>query len=211
MIEKIAYNLGRNDEEPNISLAVQLCRTEDAEGIKEIAGGLRDKKKQVANDCIKVLYEIGERNPKLIADYVLDFIELLKSKENRLVWGGMTALSAVASLRAKEIYENFDTVFHAYESGSVITRDNSISVFAKLARADKEYERVIFPVLTQHLRTCRPKEVGQHAERAFLCVNKDNAEEFKAVLMQRREDLTDSQKARLDRLLRRIEEGKFDS
>lgn len=209
MIEKIAYNLGRNDEEPNIALAVQLCRTEDAEGIQEIAGGLNDKKRQVANDCIKVLYEIGERNPKLIEDYVPNFIELLKSKDNRLVWGGMTALSSVAPLRSKEIFENFDTVFQAYESGSVITRDNSISAFAKLAKADKEYEEVIFPILTEHLRTCRPKEVGQHAERVFLCVNKDNVEEFKAVLMQRRKDLTDSQKARLDRLLRRIENHKF--
>jgi HEAT repeat protein len=192
-----------------IALAEQLSREEDAEGIKEIVGGLSDKKKQVANDCIKVLYEVGERNPKLIADYVLDFIELLKSKENRLVWGGMTALSTIASLKPKEIYENFDTIFHAYENGSVITRDNSISDFAKLAKADKEYEKVIFPILTEHLRTCRPKEVGQHAERAFICVNKDNAEEFKTVLLQRRDDLTDSQKARLDKLLRKIEKNQF--
>lgn len=33
MIEKIAYNLGRNDEEPNIALAVQLCNSKDAEDI----------------------------------------------------------------------------------------------------------------------------------------------------------------------------------
>lgn len=70
MIEKIAYNLGRNDEEPNIALAVELCNTKDVEGIKEIVNGLSNEKEQVKSDCIKVLYKIGERKPELIADYV---------------------------------------------------------------------------------------------------------------------------------------------
>lgn len=34
MINKIAYAIGRNDEEPNIELAIQLCETEDREGIQ---------------------------------------------------------------------------------------------------------------------------------------------------------------------------------
>ena len=41
MIEKIAYNLERNDEEPNINLAIELCNTKDLEGIKEIVDGLK--------------------------------------------------------------------------------------------------------------------------------------------------------------------------
>ena len=54
MIEKIAYNIGRNDEEPNIALAIELCNTNNTEGIKEIVNGLKNNKEQIANDCIKV-------------------------------------------------------------------------------------------------------------------------------------------------------------
>ena len=209
MIEKISYNLGRNDEEPNIKLAVELCNTKDIEGIKEIVDGLKNNKKQIANDCIKVLYEIGERNPELVSDYVLDFIQLLNSRNNRLVWGGMTALSEITFLKHKEVFENIDTVIRAYENGSVITRDNSISVFAQLAKADKKYEKIMIEKLVKHLEACRPKEVGQHAERAFICINEGNSKEFFNVLEKRREYLTDRQKKRIDRIIMKIQNGEF--
>lgn len=209
MIEKIAYSLGRNDEEPNIALANDLCNSKDVEGIKEIVNSLKDKKEQIAGDCIKVLYEIGERNPELIADYVLDFIQLLQSRHNRLVWGSMTALSKITFLKPNEVYDNIEIVIKAYENGSVITRDNSISVFAELAKADKKYEKVMFKKIIDHLESCRPKELGQHSERAFVCVNETNASEFEAVLQKRREELTEPQKKRVDRLIKKIEEGNF--
>ena len=85
MIKKIAYALGRGDEEPNINLAIQLCDNEDIDGLIEIVNGLNEKQ-EIANDCIKVLYEIGERKPELIADHIDDFLRLLKSRNNRLVW-----------------------------------------------------------------------------------------------------------------------------
>lgn len=209
MIEKIAHNLGRNDEEPNITLALELSNSEDLEGIREIVNGLKNKKQQIANDCIKILYEIGEIKPKLIADYVLDFIQLLKSRNNRLVWGSMTAISQITFLKPKEVFENIETVISAYENGSVITRDNSISVFAELAKVDTHYEKIMFKKIIEHLETCRPKEVGQHAERAFICINEENSKEFVAVLLKRKESLTDAQKKRLDKLIKKIENGQF--
>ena len=211
MIERVAFYLGKNDEEPNIALAIQLCETKDSEGIKEIIDGLKNKNQQVANDCIKVLYEIGERNPKQIAAYVLDFIQLLKSRDNRLVWGGMTALSKITFLKPKEVFENINVVVRAYENGSVITRDNSISVFAELAKADQKHEKILVKRLIDHLKTCRSKEVGQHAERAFICVNASNSKEFMTVFLQRRENLTDAQKKRVDKLIHKIETGEFTS
>ena len=59
MIEKLACRLGRNDEKPNIELAEFLCQHKDAAGIGEIVAGLKGKDKAIANDSIKVLYEIG--------------------------------------------------------------------------------------------------------------------------------------------------------
>ena len=209
MIEKIASNLGRNDEEPNINLAIELCNTKDLEGIIEIVNGLKNNKEKIANDCIKVLYEIAERNPELVADYVLDFIQLLKSRNNRLVWGGMTAISRITFFKHKEVFENIDTVIKAYENGSVITRDNSISVFAELAKSDKKYEKIMVEKIIKHLETCRPKEVGQHTERAFICINKENSKEFIDVLTKRIEYLTDAQKKRVDKIIKKIENGKF--
>ncbi len=204
MIEKLAYSLGKQDESPNIALADELVKTKNKTGIKEIAEGLAHPKAQIANDCIKVLYEIGGKAPELIADYVNVFINCLSSKNNRLVWGSMTALAEIAEYKPEEIFNQLDAVIDAYKHGSVITVDNSISVFAKLVKSGKKYEENVFPIIVQHLETCRPKEVGQHAERAFVCVNKDNAEIFKQVLLKRKDALTQAQQKRIDALLKRI-------
>jgi hypothetical protein len=204
MIEKLAYSLGRNDEEPNIELAKNLANAKNKKGIKEIVEGLNNPKKQIANDYIKVLYEIAENAPELVSEYTGIFINLLKSKNCRLVWGSMTALSKIASLNANEIYNSFDIIFEAYEKGKVITVDNSISVFAELVKADKKYEKKVFPIIIEHLSKCRPKEVGQHAERAFVCINKNNSKIFIEALLNRRNSLTEAQKKRVDKLLKNI-------
>ena len=201
MLEKLAYSLGRNDEEPNIELAEELAKTKNKKGIKEIVDGLHNPKEQIANDCIKVLYEIAEIRPELISEYVGNLIQLLRSRNNRLVWGSMTALSKIVSLNAEEAYQNLNTILKAYEKGSQITIDNSISVFAELVRADKKYEKKVFPIIIEHLEKCRPKDVGQHAERAFVCINKNNFQKYKETLLKRRESLTDAQKKRVDKLL----------
>ena len=85
-LNRIAYYLDRRDEVPNQELARELAAAQDAAGIGEIAGHLRDKNKSVASDCIKVLYEIGYIDPELIQGYAGDFLDLLRA--GRTAWCG---------------------------------------------------------------------------------------------------------------------------
>ena len=204
MIEKLACSLGRNDEMPNIELAEFLCENNDTSGIREIVDGFKGEDKAIANDCIKVLYEIGDRNPELICDYANDFISGLYSKNNRLVWGSMTALAKIAELASHAIFEKIETIQSAYENGSTITVDNSISVFAGLCKASDDFAKVVLPIILNHLQKCRPKEVSQHAERASICFNNKNASEFIDVLETRNLYLTASQQTRINKLLKKL-------
>lgn len=204
LIERLACKLGRRDEQPDVELAEYLCEHEDHAGIKEIVAGLKDSDKRVVNDCIKVLYEIGYRKPELIAEYYDVFIEHLLSPNNRLVWGSMIALGTIAHLKPHEIYPHFRKIKHAYENGSVITVDHSITVFAKLSRADKKYEKEIFPIIIQHLGQCRPKEVPQYAERAMICIDATNVEEFIAVLEKRKPQLSPPQFKRVNKVIQQV-------
>jgi len=204
MIEKLACQLGRNDEIPNIELAELLCQNEDVKGIREIVDGLKGKDKAIANDCIKVLYEIGERKPYLISEYAEDFLSLLCSRNNRLIWGSMTAFATIAELVPDTIYGRIDEVLAVFHGGSVIAVDNSITVLSKLCTTDKKYENHILPLLLEHLRNCRPKEVAQHAERMSICINKDNLKEFFDVLNARKDQLSVSQKERIRKLEKKL-------
>ena len=204
MIEKLACKLGRNDEAPNIELAEDLCHNANAAGIKEIVDGLKDKDKAVVNDCIKALYEIGERRPELIAGYANEFISCLRSRNNRLAWGSMTALAKIAEIAPDPIFEKLPVVIAAYEEGSVITVDNSISVFAGLCKVNDKYAKTVLPTIISHLKKCRPKDVPQHAERSSVCFNNRNANAFIEVLEERLLHLTATGQARVNKLLKKL-------
>jgi len=204
-LERIAHFQNRRDEVPNQELARELAEKRDQAGIREIATNLWNKDKHIQADCIKVLYEIGYIDPFLIADYVEDFLKLLKSRNNRLVWGGMIALSTVAPLKADVIFVHLRDIRRAMEQGSVITVDAGILTLVHIASANEEYGQIIFPYLLEHLQTCRPKDVAQHAEKSLVAVNADNKHDFIAVLEKRMEDLSAAQTKRIKKVIKEAE------
>ncbi|MCL2491327.1 MAG: hypothetical protein FWE87_01040 [Coriobacteriia bacterium] len=204
MIDRLACNLGRNDEAPNIELAQFLAEHEDTEGIAEIVEGFKGADAKVASDSIKVLYEIGKRAPQLIAPYTDDFITGLRSRNNRLIWGSMAALAGTTPYAAQLVHDDLPLLIRTYEQGSVITVDNSISVFAHLAAADEGYAEELVPLLLKHLKECKPKSVAQHAERASVCFDKTNAPAFIEVLERRLPHLSSPAQARVNKLLRSL-------
>ena len=202
ILNRLASLQNRRDEVPNQELARDLAAKKDKAGICEIAENLWNRDKNIQADCIKVLYEIGYLEPKLIAGYAEDFVKLLKSKNNRLVWGAMIALAEVAKADAQVVFKNLDAIKKAKETGSVITIDNAISALALTASADPKYNKAIFPYLLGHLSSCRPKEVPQHAERTFPAVNSGNKNEFIKILEKRMEDLSGGGLARVKKLIK---------
>ena len=202
IIAKLAHSLGRRDEVPNQELARDLAAKKDKKGIREIAENLWNKDKNIQADCIKVLYEVGYVEPKLIAEYTEDFVKCLKSKNNRLVWGGMTALAEVAKADPDAIFKNLDTIKKAKETGSVITVDSAISTLAWTAAGNKKYNEIIFPYLLKHLSGCRPKEVPQHSEKTMPAVNASNKADFIKVLEKRMEDLSGGGLARVKKVIK---------
>jgi hypothetical protein len=202
LLNRLASSLGRRDEIPNQELARDLAAKKDSKGIHEIAENLWSKDRHIQADCIKVLYEIGSIEPKLIADYTQDFVKLLCSKNNRLVWGGMTALAEVAKANSAVAFKYLDEIKKAKETGSVITVDNAISTLAYTAAATDNYNKAIFPYLLKHLAGCRPKEVPQHAEKTLPAVNSSNKADFIKVLEKRMEDLSGSGLARVKKVIK---------
>ena len=206
VLNKIAFYQNRRDEIPNREAAQVLAQTRSRADIREIAEAIWDKEPNVQSDCLKVLYELGYLAPDLIAEYVDDFLKLLKHRNNRMVWGGMIALSTVADLKAAEIFPHIGEIVQVMEKGSVITMDNGIKVLALVASQKDDYRKAIFPILLDHLKTCRPKEVPQHAEKSLPAVTAGNKSDFIQVLEGRLEDMTASQAARLKKIIKTAEE-----
>jgi hypothetical protein len=195
VLNQIAYFQNRRNETPNQELARLLAQTQDRPGIDEIAGNLWNKNKSIRSDCLKVLYEIGYLRPDLIADYVDDFLKLLKDKDNRMVWGAMIGLATIATLRSQSIWSHIDDVIAVVEIGSVITVVWGVKTIAR---------NKLFPVLLAQLQKCIPRDVPVHAESISVTVDKNLLVPFLNVLEKRKPELTSSQFARLNRVIKKL-------
>jgi hypothetical protein len=207
VLHKIAFHQNRRDELPNQEVAQALAQSRNHGDIQEVATNLWNAEPNIQSDCLKVLYELGYLAPELIADYVEDFLKLLKHRSNRMVWGGMIALSTVANIKAAEIFPHVGEIVQVMKNGSVITMDNGVKTLALVASQKDEYRTAIFPYLLEHLKTCRPKEVPQHAEKSLPAIVADNKSDFIRVLEKRLEEMTTSQAARLKKIIKAAEKS----
>ncbi len=205
IIEKLATSLGRKDDVPNQELAKEIALKNDKEAVTELVEILKESKdRKIQSDCIKTLYEIGYIKPELIAGYSVFFIELLKNKNNRLVWGAMIALRTISEIKPKEIFESLTVILEVTERGSVISNDNGIGILVNLAKKQELYND-IFPLLMEQLKKCPSKQLPMYAERALPVVQETEKNEFIALLTDRIGELKrESQVKRIERVIKKL-------
>jgi hypothetical protein len=206
VLNKIAYYRNRRDEVPNQEVAHLLAQTRDAGEIREIAENLWNKEPNVQSDCLKVLYELGYLAPELISEYVDDFIKLLKHRNNRMVWGGMIALSTIASLQADKIFPHADEIIKTMEAGSVITNDAGIKTLTEIAAWKDKYRTRIMPYLLKRLDNSRPVDAPRYAEVILAAISTIDKAEFIKILEKWMEASSGSRQARLRKVLKKAEE-----
>jgi hypothetical protein len=204
ILNKLASALERRDEVPNQELARRIADKNDSKAVKELVDNLLNKNKDIHNDCIKVLYEIGELKPSLIAGYVKDFIALLNHKNNRLQWGAMAALDKITLENPKLMYANLSKIIDAMEKGSVITKDSGVNILIKLCSL-KEYASDTFSLLLEQLVSSPTNQLPMYAERALPAINEKTKTAFIKVLTSRLGDIEkDTKRKRVENVIKKL-------
>ncbi len=200
IIDQLASSLQRRDEVPNQELAAKIAAANDKAAVQELIGNLQHKNKLVQHDCIKVLYETGERKPALISPFIPVFVALLSHKDNRLQWGGMAALDALAAAKPDALYEVLPAIVAASDKGSVITKDHCINILIRLA-ATPAYKEDTFTLLIEQLLKAATNQLPMYAENSLPLIDADNKAIFIKTLSARLPDIEKESKRK------RVEKG----
>ena len=204
VLDKLACAHGIRNEEPNKELAIEIVEALDKKAVKELVENLTNKDKNIQSDCIKVLYEIGERKPELIAAYDKEFLELLHHKNNRLVWGAMNALDCIASVNPKEMYRHLVTILDIADKGSVITKDHGVGILTKLS-AHKAYSDDTLVLLLDFMKTAATNQLPKYAEDAVPVITEKYKKDFVKVLSSRLPDFDkETKKVRLQKVIKKL-------
>jgi hypothetical protein len=204
-VKLLASSLGRRDDKPNQELAEKIIKSRRTGWVKELVYNLDSADKNIQSDCIKVLYEIGEQgSAKLISPYCADFGRLLANKNNRLVWGAMTALDSAATVDPAGVFRLLPQITAAVEEGSVITVDHGVSILSKLAGI-KKYSAKVLPLLLKQLERCPAKQLPMYAEKSVAAVSSLSGGKILSLLQRRYAELENSsQKKRVEKVMAKI-------
>lgn len=203
VLDRLAGALDRRDEAPNVELAQDIVARNDMPAILELAGAVRSGPARQANDALKVLYEVGARNPELIAGQCPVFLEALRSQNNRKVRGAMTAIDAVAERRADTLVAELPAIIAAADRGSVIAKDHCNSILVKLARAG--YGDKAVPILVERLKHAAPNQFPTYAEQIAPVLTEAEKSDFLAVLRQRVGSiLQESKRKRVEKVMAKM-------
>ncbi len=188
IIPKLATSLNRRDEVPNQQLAAEIAKSGDAAAVQELAQNLFNGNKGIRYDCIKVLYEIGYADPKLIAGDLDTFLELLTSSDNRMQWGAMTALACIAKVNPARISAALPEIVDAADQGSVITRDQCVNVLVELMKVPVFADEA-FAQLQRQLATAPTNQLPMYAERAAPSIDPVHRDRLIEILSSRLYDI----------------------
>jgi hypothetical protein len=200
---RLAGAQDRRDERPNVELAEAIAAARDRAGVSELVELVRSGTPRQRNDAMKVLYEIGARDPELIGGHCPVFLEALGSKTNRQVWGAMSALDTVAELRADQIAAELPRIVEAADRGSVIAKDRCTSLLTKLARAG--YADKAVPILVERLKGAAPNQFPTYAEETASVVTSAEKPGLIDIIRKRLASITQrAKRERMEKLLAKL-------
>jgi hypothetical protein len=203
VLDRLAGALDRRDDRPNVALAEDIAARHDLAAVAELAQAVRSGPARQANDAIKVLYEVGARDPELIAAQCPVFLEALHSSNNRKVWGAMTAIDTVAERRADALVAELPAIIAAADKGSVIAKDHCNSILVKLARAG--YGDKAVPILVERLKHAAPNQFPTYAEAIAPVLTPAARPGFLAVLKERLGKISqDSKRKRVEKVMAKL-------
>jgi len=195
----------RSDDQDTVALAESLTagkrRAEAAALVKAASARILDPDKKIQSGCIKLLYEIGYREPSLIAGHAELFVRLLKNRNNRLVWGGMIALSTIARSCPEALFERRVELLEAIRGGSTITQDRGMMTLGLVAAADPRYLKELFPKLLAILRGSEAKDLPKFGEHLKPALSREYAASYVEALESRLNELPPPAQKRVGRLL----------
>lgn len=208
VLAQLASSSGHNDQSTNIGLAKSLCRDEDHTAIAHVVGILQTGSKPQRKDAIKVLYEVGARNPGLIAPFTDVFFETMESRDNRIVWGALMALAKISSVQPERVADRMHLVLTAADNGSVIAKDQAIEILAAL-KSLPGHAKVANDALFDRLRTAATNQLPKYSEITAASLLPGEKEEFLSIIeMRLTEFMPESKRRCLHKVEKQVESSK---
>jgi hypothetical protein len=168
ILNQLSSQTGDRTEASNLKVVAQCL--ENPNLLTEIAEGLKESDAALMGDCAEVLTKVAEVHPEWVVPYAEALSALLSSKNTRVRWEAVHALSLVATLTPATIAPLLPILMEKIRTdASVIVRDYATDTIANYASTGKSAAECAYPLLKETLTSWGGKQAG-HALLGLVSV-----------------------------------------
>lgn len=186
----------------NRKCAVSLVEGNNYKDINVLIEALTKEEESVALVSSNILFEISKIKPALLENEVKSFANVFNSRANdALLNNCLGILTSLAPTKHNEIYKYVDKISDQLQNDDVNITDRLIDLLAEIAKYSKENHQEICMVMKFILLHCPASDFFGYVEKVLPLVDKMNCEEFRNVLLIRKQDLKSSGKRKVQKIL----------
>lgn len=160
ILAALSSQTGDKTEASNKAVAKQ-CLDKPAL-LKSLAAGLKSDDTGLVTDCAEVMTLVAQSNPKQIAPYATELVDLLDSKVTKTRFEAMHALALVADRAPKPVTKVLEKIHRmSLSDKSTIVRDYAVTLFGTYALSGARAANHVFPLLQSVLKVWGEKQAAR--------------------------------------------------
>lgn len=146
------------------AIATELVAGTADPGLDHYVRGLFDPKDSASQLASRVLEEVSNHKPELLAPHVERLVAGLMSDRPRVAQCGAHTLPILARVAPAKVAKHLATLQASFASGSEIARDGLVRTFVSLCLASVTYQKRVIEVFEHALRDAEPKALVRWVE-----------------------------------------------
>lgn len=124
------------------------------EAVTEQITALSDKRKTYVTNGARVLHELVELKPKLLAPHVPELVTALQGEHTRSSQMAADALARLARVAPAKVAKSLETLTERFDDIHDTGKDGIVRTFANLCISSVAYQVRVEPTLIKALRDC---------------------------------------------------------
>jgi hypothetical protein len=147
-----------------VALATEIVAGTAQLGVDHYVRGLADPKESTSVLASKVLEEVVNLKPELLAPHIERLVAGLASDRARVAQCSAHALPILARVAPAKVAKHLPTLQGSFSTASEVARDGLVRTFVSLCLASVTYQKRLIEVFEQALREADPKVLARWVE-----------------------------------------------
>jgi hypothetical protein len=157
-------------------------------GVDQYVRNLVDPKESTALQAARVVEELANQKPELLAPHIERFVHLLGAERQRVAQCAAHCLPILARVAPAKVAKHLKTLQASFGTASDIAKDGLVRTFVALCLASVTYQKRLIEVFESALRGADPKQLVSWVEHILPALKGEPYAQARALAEQRLND-----------------------